>query len=152
MELAPGNLTAWMALAVSYTNESLFKQGCEALRQWFNANEKYRHIGGSRSPNTVPTTSPASSSTSSSPSPIYSPAEQRDIQTRFIEAVRETTARNEFDFELQSGLGVLFNISGEYDKAVDCFKVSVSQIFFLYRHYAFRETLLLIKLYFTLQL
>ena len=143
VELAPGNLTAWMALAVSYTNESLFKQGCEALRQWFNANEKYRHIGASTSPNTLPTTSSASSSTSSSPSPIYSPAEQRDIQTRFIEAVRETTARNEFDFELQSGLGVLFNISGEYDKAVDCFKVRFFQIFALrlqsgYRHSAFR--------------
>ena len=111
-----------MALAVSYTNESLYRQGCEALRQWFDANEKYRHIGKRCASQTIDSGG-GSGEGDASPSPIYSPAEQREIQSRFIEAVRETTARNEFDFELQSGLGVLFNISGEYDKAVDCFQV-----------------------------
>ena len=109
-----------MALAVSYTNESLYKQGCEALRRWFDSNPKYRHIGRRKSGSGG---GGAAATTPTTPTTIYSTVEHEEIQARFIEAVRETTARNEFDFELQSGLGVLFNISGEYDKAIDCFQV-----------------------------
>ena len=120
VEMSPDNLTAWMALAVSYTNESLYKQGCDALRKWLEANEKYRHIKGA-SRGGSDHASPAEALVS----PIYSSVEQREIQARFIQAVRETTSRDEFDFELQLGLGVLFNISGEYDKAVDCFQAAL---------------------------
>ena len=118
VELAPRNLTAWMALAVSYTNESLYTQGCRALSQWFDANDKYRHIATARR------SGEGAAAAAAAASSIYSTADHQEIQGRFIDAVRETTSRNEFDFELQSGLGVLYNISGEYDKAVDCFQVN----------------------------
>uniref|UniRef100_A0A8C5FFT5 Peroxisomal targeting signal 1 receptor n=1 Tax=Gadus morhua TaxID=8049 RepID=A0A8C5FFT5_GADMO len=101
IELKNDNLTALMALAVSFTNESLHRQACESLRDWLRHNPKYR----------------------SGRSPGAGDAE-REVQSMFLRAANADPAR--VDPQLQCGLGVLFNLSGEYDKAVDCFTAALS--------------------------
>ncbi|KAJ3597633.1 hypothetical protein NHX12_001150 [Muraenolepis orangiensis] len=91
IELKNDNLTALMALAVSFTNESLHRQACETLRDWLRHN----------------------------PTSLFT-----EVQSLYLRAANSDPAR--VDPQLQCGLGVLFNLSGEYDKAVDCFTAALS--------------------------
>ncbi|KAK3594429.1 hypothetical protein CHS0354_000250 [Potamilus streckersoni] len=112
LELDPGNLTAWMSLAVSYTNESMGAHACHALKAWIKHNPKYSHLY----PGQIEMKPRVSSYVSSE--------EHKDVQDLYLHAARQSP-QGEIDADVQCGLGVLFNLSGEYDKAVDCFSAAL---------------------------
>lgn len=114
IELDPSNLTALMALAVSYTNESYQNQACHALKEWLRENPKYSDL--------VPKNDQASSSSRmNNVTSLLTNGIHTEVQEMYIAAARRNPSET-IDPDVQCGLGVLFNLTNEYDKAVDCFK------------------------------
>uniref|UniRef100_A0AAY4B8X0 PEX5-related protein n=1 Tax=Denticeps clupeoides TaxID=299321 RepID=A0AAY4B8X0_9TELE len=123
LELHPNNLQALMALAVSLTNTGMRQEACEALLGWLRHNPKYKnllkgksHLTGS--PSTQRRMSP-SVCFCSPPSTLLS-----EVKELFLEGTLQNP--DSVDPDLQTGLGVLYNLSSEFNKAVDAFNTALS--------------------------
>lgn len=112
IELDPKDLDSLMLLAISYTNESMQAQACDTLIRWLHTNPKY-----------TPLVDPSILEDTSTVSSILSSEKHKAAQHMFIEAARMSP--KDPDPDVQTGLGVLFNLSGDYDKAIDCFKAAL---------------------------
>uniref|UniRef100_A0A3B5N0N4 Peroxisomal biogenesis factor 5-like b n=1 Tax=Xiphophorus couchianus TaxID=32473 RepID=A0A3B5N0N4_9TELE len=103
LELRPNNLPALMALAASLTNSSQLPEACDALRRWIGHNHRYRHLVQSR---------------------FSSSSALQEVLLLFQEAAQLNV--DNVDPDLQTGLGVLYNLSSEFDRAVEAFSAALS--------------------------
>ncbi|KAJ3106414.1 Peroxisomal membrane signal receptor PTS1 [Phlyctochytrium planicorne] len=102
----PTLLDSWSALAVSYANEGIMSDAYDALESWLKNSDKYKGI-------------------------LESANRQNLDRPAFLTEVLMQAARinagHDLDPSVQLALGVLFNLTQEYSKAVDCFEASLSK-------------------------
>ncbi|CAH6789205.1 Pex5l [Phodopus roborovskii] len=116
LELQPNNLKALMALAVSYTNTGHHQDACEALKNWIKQNPKYKHLVKNKKG------SPGLTRRMSK-SPVDSSVLE-GVKELYLEAAHQNG--DMIDPDLQTGLGVLFHLSGEFNRAIDAFNAALT--------------------------
>ena len=107
------NSVAHLALAVSYTNESLQSHACKSLLAWLQIHPEYGAL--------VPPAErlvPIPKAISIMPQALH-----QQIRDLYLSAAQLNPSN--IDPDVQVGLGVLFNLSGEYEKAIDCFRAAL---------------------------
>lgn len=114
LQLKPNNRRVLMALSISYTNESLQNQALQMLINWLQCTDKYSQIVPENFKNVTDETVASS---------LINSIELKDVQGMFLKAVQQSP--EVVDPEIQEALGVLFNLSSEYDKAADCFRAAL---------------------------
>jgi len=107
VKATPENREARMSLAVSYTNDLFREEALETLRLWLEQHPGYRDLP---------------------PGPTEGLSfEERHavLSGRFLAAARERPS-GDLDAEVQTALGLLYNLSMEYTRAADCFQAALS--------------------------
>ncbi|KAJ8418923.1 hypothetical protein AAFF_G00004220 [Aldrovandia affinis] len=121
LELHPNNLAALLALAVSLTNSGMGQEASETLLSWIRHNPKYKHLLKNKSHLKG---SPGSQRRLSRNTTMTSSSLLSEVKELFLEAVQQNS--DAIDPDLQTGLGVLFNLSSEFNKAVEAFNAALS--------------------------
>ncbi|CAG8588766.1 1018_t:CDS:2 [Acaulospora morrowiae] len=103
VELNPNILDAWISLAVSYTNEYLHDDAYNSLESWLDNHTKYKHVLENNRTNRLTSD------------------RHKYLSDVLMQVARSNPGEN-LDPDVQIALGILYNISGEYSKAVDCFQ------------------------------
>ncbi|XP_061209502.1 PEX5-related protein isoform X7 [Neopsephotus bourkii] len=116
LELQPNNLKALMALAVSYTNTGHQQEAYQALRNWIKQNPKYKYIAKSKKGS--PAVTRRMSKTSDESSLL------EEVKDLYLEAAHQNG--DMIDPDLQTGLGVLFHLNGEFNRAIDAFSAALT--------------------------
>ena len=112
LQLDPTMKDAWLALAVSYTNENEREEALEALDRWIHVHTKYHS---------------AVQSFLSQRRHLPEMSTHKRLANVLMAMARASAQdpQQPIDGDVQVALGVLFNSSGEYDKAVDCFTTAL---------------------------
>ncbi|GJJ06316.1 hypothetical protein Clacol_000507 [Clathrus columnatus] len=102
-QLNPSFLDAWLALAVSYTNEGDKSGAYSAIRSWLDNNSSYNHEA-------IPT---------------LDGQENGELMQRLMSLIRQTSD-GAIDADLQTALGIVLNTSEDFERAQDCFRTALS--------------------------
>ncbi|KAM9990898.1 hypothetical protein ACTFIY_006940 [Dictyostelium cf. discoideum] len=111
LQIDPTNSKARLALAVSHTNDYQKERALDTLEEWLQRTPEYtalyKQFKGSVDPNSF----------------LDTWSRHEFTTNLFIEAARSRPSNP--DPEVQTALGLLYNMSYDYDKAVDCFKAAL---------------------------
>nr|XP_020480893.1 PEX5-related protein-like isoform X3 [Monopterus albus] len=121
LELHHNNLPALMALAVSFTNSGMQWEACDALHCWISHNPRYQHL-------VLDHRSPLQGSPATPRRGPYTCTPARSELQEVLLLYQEAALLNLdcVDPDLQTGLGVLFNLSSDFNKAVEAFTAALS--------------------------
>lgn len=119
IEMDPNNLQATMALAVSCTNDSYKDHALRLLRTWIQRNPKYTHLGGDAAATGAKDWQEEFASDTYDYEALHA-----QVTDMFVEAARQNPSS--IDPDVQIGMGLLFNLSHEYQMAVDCFRTALT--------------------------
>ncbi|XP_068423947.1 PEX5-related protein [Clinocottus analis] len=119
LKLRPNNLPALMALAVSFTNSGMQREASGVLRRWISHNPRYKHLDPGSPLRGSPAT-PRRGPRTATPAR----AELQDVLLLFQEAAMLNL--DCVDPDLQTGLGVLFHLSSDFNRAVEAFTAALS--------------------------
>ncbi|XP_077580885.1 PEX5-related protein isoform X2 [Stigmatopora nigra] len=110
LELRPDNLQALMALAVSWTNGGLRRHACDALYAWMAHNPHYKQL-----------LRPVAAA------PPDNTGESLCVQ-ELLQLYQDAASlhQDRVDPQLQTGLGVLFNLAGDFQAAERAFSAALS--------------------------
>jgi peroxin-5 len=115
IQLDPSLRDAWLALAVSYTNENDRMSAFEAIERWIEATPEYSSVVQQHQND---------SKSESKANQGYAERHER-LSNLLIALARHGSLQDRVDADVQVALGVLFNASEDYDKAVDCFTAAL---------------------------
>jgi len=101
----PNNLEALMAQAVSFTNESEQQRALHTIRQWLIRNPKYQQLFPSNQPH-------------------EGYIDMREVEDMLISAIKSSHG---IDPDVHSALGLLYNLSYEHPKAIECFRSALRE-------------------------
>lgn len=107
LDIDPRQLEAYITLAAAYTNENMPKYAFNSLLDWLKASPKYSDLF----PQDIDTKK------------LDIKELEAHVKSLYLKAAQ--IQPSEIDPDVQNALGVVFNISQEYDKAVDCFKTAL---------------------------
>lgn len=107
LEINPTQMEGYITLAAAYTNENMSKYAYCSLLDWLRASPKYSDMF----PQDVNSRT------------LDIKELEAHVKTLYLRAVQLNPTV--IDPDVQNALGVIFNISQEYDKAVDCFKTAL---------------------------
>ncbi|KAK5978650.1 PeRoXisome assembly factor, partial [Trichostrongylus colubriformis] len=110
LKIQPNNEEALLALSVSLANESVDNEALNQLEKWLVA-----HQGGD--PTTVHKAHAGYSS-------FLDHDTFKQVEERFLMAARQQAGTA--DADLQNALGVLYNLSRNYERAVECIKLAIA--------------------------
>lgn len=116
VQLDAGMKDAWLALAVSYTNENDHLATFESLERWIGANDRYPEVAAQHAA--------LHSTTSTTEKPFAE--RQANIVSSLLSMARASSTTQQIDADVQVALGVLFNSTDDFAKAVDCFSAAIS--------------------------